>query len=178
MNNWDLGMSADCRNKKGLSVGSGDMIEGFCGISRRRGMNPLIAAVNGYAFGKTYQKQDGLTLLKEVVLRWWSIGNSISFTFDVSDLVIASTKASFALPEVKRGVFAKAGALGRIIRFLGTPSSFFKSDCRFTKGIGISVNWRPHLASKDARMGCCERNCSTRGTHSHCNEICEEDMRE
>ena len=36
-----------------------------------------------------------------------------------SDLVIASTKASFALPEVKRGVFAKAGALGRIIRFLG-----------------------------------------------------------
>jgi enoyl-CoA hydratase/carnithine racemase len=33
--------------------------------------------------------------------------------------VIASTKASFALPEVKRGVFAKAGALGRIIRFIG-----------------------------------------------------------
>jgi mevalonyl-CoA hydratase len=36
-----------------------------------------------------------------------------------SDIVIASNKASFALPEVKRGVFAKAGALGRIIRFLG-----------------------------------------------------------
>jgi enoyl-CoA hydratase/carnithine racemase len=36
-----------------------------------------------------------------------------------SDIVIASTKALFALPEVKRGVFAKAGALGRIIRFIG-----------------------------------------------------------
>jgi len=36
--------------------------------------------------------------------------------------VIASERASFALPEVKRGVFAKAGALGRIIRFLGPTS--------------------------------------------------------
>jgi len=43
-----------------------------------------------------------------------------------SDIVIASERASFALPEVKRGVFAKAGALGRIIRFLGptSPASF------------------------------------------------------
>jgi hypothetical protein len=50
-----------------------------------------------------------------------------------SDLVIASDKASFGLPEVKRGVFAKAGALGRIIRFIGlhppfpTPASLYVS---------------------------------------------------
>ena len=42
----------------------------------------------------------------------------------VSDLVIASERASFALPEVKRGVFAKAGALGRIIRYIGTLPPF------------------------------------------------------
>ena len=27
------------------------MIDGFCGISQRRGLKPIIAAVNGYAFG-------------------------------------------------------------------------------------------------------------------------------
>ena len=44
---------------------------------------------------------------------------------DDSDIGIASSKASFALPEVKRGVFAKAGALGRIIRFIGNfPHAF------------------------------------------------------
>jgi hypothetical protein len=48
-----MGIDADCRNKKGLSMGNGDNIEGFCGISRRRGMKPIIAAVNGYAFGTT-----------------------------------------------------------------------------------------------------------------------------
>ena len=42
----------------------------------------------------------------------------------VSDLVIASERASFALPEVKRGVFAKAGALGRIIRYIGILPPF------------------------------------------------------
>ena len=35
------------------------------------------------------------------------------------DLVISSERATFGLPEVKRGVFAKMGALGRIVRFVG-----------------------------------------------------------
>jgi enoyl-CoA hydratase/carnithine racemase len=39
------------RNKKGLMVAGRDMPEGFCGISRRKGLKPIIAAVNGYAFG-------------------------------------------------------------------------------------------------------------------------------
>jgi enoyl-CoA hydratase/carnithine racemase len=36
-----------------------------------------------------------------------------------TDLVIASDRAVFALPEVKRGVFALAGALPRLIRTVG-----------------------------------------------------------
>lgn len=37
------------------------------------------------------------------------------------DLIVASSKAIFALPEVKRGVVAIAGALPRIIRTIGRP---------------------------------------------------------
>ena len=37
--------------RQGKSVGVGNDLEGFCGISRRRGLKPIIAAVNGYAFG-------------------------------------------------------------------------------------------------------------------------------
>ena len=50
------------------------------------------------------------------MVNWYPFTTKYS---DDSDIVVASSKASFALPEVKRGVFAKAGALGRIIRFLG-----------------------------------------------------------
>lgn len=37
------------------------------------------------------------------------------------DLVVASRKATFALPEVKVGVVAAAGALPRIVRTIGKP---------------------------------------------------------
>lgn len=37
------------------------------------------------------------------------------------DMVVASSKATFALPEVKRGVVAIAGALPRIARTIGRP---------------------------------------------------------
>lgn len=37
------------------------------------------------------------------------------------DMVVASSKATFALPEVKRGVAAIAGALPRIVRTIGRP---------------------------------------------------------
>lgn len=37
------------------------------------------------------------------------------------DLVVAARSATFALPEVKRGVVAIAGALPRIVRTIGRP---------------------------------------------------------
>lgn len=42
----------DGRKRKGLDGESmGVAIDGFCGISQRMGFKPIIAAVNGYAFG-------------------------------------------------------------------------------------------------------------------------------
>ena len=68
---------------------------GFGAISRRSGRKPIIAAVNGIAYG------GGTELIVNC------------------DLVVAAQKATFALPEVKRGVVAMAGALPRIIRTIG-----------------------------------------------------------
>ena len=68
---------------------------GFGGISRRRGRKPIIAAVNGLAYGGGC----------EIIVN--------------CDLVLASPSAVFALPEVKRGVVAIAGALPRLARLVG-----------------------------------------------------------
>lgn len=68
---------------------------GFGAISRRSGRKPIIAAVNGLAHG------GGTELIVNC------------------DLVVAARKAVFALPEVKRGVVAMAGALPRIVRTIG-----------------------------------------------------------
>lgn len=68
---------------------------GFCGISRRMGKKPIIAAVNGFAFGGGF----------EICLN--------------CDMVVASPTASFALPEAKRGLYAAAGGLPRLIRTVG-----------------------------------------------------------
>lgn len=64
-------------------------------FSRRTGKKPVIAAVNGIA-----------------------MGGGMEFTANC-DLVIASEKAVFALPEVKRGLIPFAGVLPRIIRIIG-----------------------------------------------------------
>ena len=68
---------------------------GFGGLSRRIGKKPVIAAVNGIAMGGGC----------EIIIN--------------CDIVLASAAAKFALPEVKRGVIALAGALPRLVRTVG-----------------------------------------------------------
>jgi enoyl-CoA hydratase len=79
-----------------LRVGSGPGTErgGPYGIIRRRRSKPLIAAVEGVALG------GGM----EIVL--------------ACDLVVASTTASFGLPEVRRGLLALYGGVFRSARSL------------------------------------------------------------
>src|ERR1700710_2669837 len=38
-----------------------------------------------------------------------------------SDMVVASPKATFGLPEAKRGLYAGAGGLSRLVRLTGLP---------------------------------------------------------
>lgn len=68
---------------------------GFAGLAFRSGKKPVIAAVNGAAYGGGC----------EVIMN--------------CDLVIASASAKFALPEVKRGVTPFGGVLPRVIRIAG-----------------------------------------------------------
>ncbi|KAJ5911821.1 uncharacterized protein N7473_001124 [Penicillium subrubescens] len=68
---------------------------GFAGLSQRRGKKPVIAAVNGLALGGGF----------EICLN--------------CDLIVASPKAYFGLPEVLRGLYAGAGGLSRIVRDCG-----------------------------------------------------------
>lgn len=68
---------------------------GFGGLARRKGKKPVVAAVNGLCFGGG----------SEMIIN--------------SDLVIASSRSMFGLPEVKRGVVALAGALPRLVRTVG-----------------------------------------------------------
>ncbi|KAE9978141.1 hypothetical protein EG327_007508 [Venturia inaequalis] len=70
---------------------------GFMGISRRAGKKPVVAAVNGFALGGGF----------EIVLG--------------CDMVIASPRATFGLPEAKRGLYAAAGGLSRLVRIVGLP---------------------------------------------------------
>lgn len=68
---------------------------GLAGLPRRGGKKPIIAAVNGICMGGGFEM----------------VANC--------DLVIASSSAIFALPEVKRGIVPVAGCLPRLTRTLG-----------------------------------------------------------
>ncbi|MDQ0691354.1 crotonase/enoyl-CoA hydratase family protein [Arthrobacter sp. W4I7] len=67
---------------------------GFAGFVRHFTAKPLIAAVNGYAFG------GGMELAL------------------ACDLIVASDTALFGLPEVKRGLFAAGGGVPRLVQQL------------------------------------------------------------
>jgi enoyl-CoA hydratase/carnithine racemase len=86
---WDIMNSSGNREKRAMPP------SGFGALSRRSGKKPVIAAVNGLSYGG---------------------GMEICINMD---LVIAAKSATFALPEVKRGVAAIAGVLPRIVRTIG-----------------------------------------------------------
>jgi enoyl-CoA hydratase len=91
---WIFCAGADLKQ---MSVDPGGMMTqrgGFAGITRRERTKPIIAAVDGPALA-------GGT---EIVL--------------ACDLVVASNKAVFGVPEVKRNLLAAAGALFRLPRKL------------------------------------------------------------
>lgn len=68
---------------------------GLGGLCRRRGGKPIIAAVNGICMGGGFEM----------------VANC--------DLILASSGATFGLPEVKRGIAPVAGCLPRLARVIG-----------------------------------------------------------
>lgn len=68
---------------------------GLAGLPRRGGKKPIIAAVNGICMGGGFEMMANC------------------------DLVVSSSTAVFALPEVKRGIVPVAGCLPRLTRTLG-----------------------------------------------------------
>ncbi|KAJ3502146.1 hypothetical protein NLJ89_g9018 [Agrocybe chaxingu] len=70
-------------------------IHGFASVSRRQSVKPIIAAVNGGAYG------GGMELILNC------------------DFVVAADDAKFALPEVKRGVVAIQGGIPRLTQIVG-----------------------------------------------------------
>lgn len=83
--------AAGMRNRREATMPA----SGFGALSRRTGRKPVICAVNGLCLGG---------------------GCEMAVN---ADLVLASTKAVFGFPEVKRGVIALAGALPRVVRTVG-----------------------------------------------------------
>jgi enoyl-CoA hydratase len=88
---------------KRVAAGGGAQIAtkrgGFGGITTRDFPKPLIAAVNGHALAGGF----------EIVL--------------ACDLVVAAHDANFGIPEVKRGLFAAAGALIRLPKRIPTATA-------------------------------------------------------
>lgn len=90
---------------------------GFGGLSRRAGKKPVICAVNGICFGGGC----------EMIIN--------------ADMVIADAKAQFALPEVKIGVVALAGALTRLTRTVGRQRAMEMALTGRTLGAEEARDW-------------------------------------
>ncbi|KAF9446507.1 enoyl-CoA hydratase [Macrolepiota fuliginosa MF-IS2] len=89
---WNNEQQAGATNEQENAASN---LNGFGSISRRQSNKPIIAAVNGGAYG------GGV----EIILN--------------CDIVIASNDARFALPEVKRGVVAAQGGIPRLSQIAG-----------------------------------------------------------
>ncbi|KIY71274.1 ClpP/crotonase [Cylindrobasidium torrendii FP15055 ss-10] len=92
LKDWNQRASANTRTDQTDIVAN---TNGFASLSRRDSAKPIIAAVNGGAFG------GGMELLLNC------------------DLVVAADDAKFALPEVRRGVSALQGGIPRLTQIAG-----------------------------------------------------------
>ncbi len=111
----DLKATAKGGNKKPMPP------SGFAGLSSRFDLEkPIIAAVNGFAMGGGFE-----TALS-------------------CDIILASDKAKFALPEVKVGFFAAASGVQRLSRYVGRLAA---QEMMLT---GRTID-----AAEALKMGCC-----------------------
>ncbi|RNF33944.1 enoyl-CoA hydratase-related protein [Paracoccus methylarcula] len=111
----DLKATAKGGNKKGMPP------TGFAGLSSRFDLEkPIIAAVNGFAMGGGFE-----TALS-------------------CDIIIASERAKFALPEVKVGFFAAASGVQRLSRYIGRLAAQ-----------ELMLTGRTIDADEALKLGCC-----------------------
>lgn len=128
----------DMSSRDGRSTERG----GEYGLIRRKRVKPLIAAVEGNALGGGF----------EIAL--------------ACDLIVASTTARFALPEVQRGVIATSGALFRAMRALPInvaremliAGTVLDAERAFQLGLVCQIT-EPEQASK-AAVDLAERICA------------------
>lgn len=111
----DLKATASGANARGAPP------SGFAGLSSRFDLEkPIIAAVNGFAMGGGFE-----TALS-------------------CDVIIASDRAKFALPEVKVGFFAAASGVQRLSRYIGRLAAQ-----------ELMLTGRTIDAAEALRLGCC-----------------------
>ena len=104
--------------KDGQSIPGGT---GFAGLTERKGIKPVIAAVNGIAHGGGFE------------------------TALACDVLIASEKADFALPEPKVGLYAAAGGVVRLPRLIG-----------FHNAMSMILTGRRVQAAEAKTLGICQ----------------------
>ncbi|KAH8678792.1 enoyl-CoA hydratase-like protein [Tricladium varicosporioides] len=104
--------------------------EGFCGISRRVGKKPVIAAVNGFALGGGF----------EICLN--------------CDMVVASPTATFGLPEAGVGLYAAAGGLPRLVHIVGMPlaTEISLTGRRLSASEALSLNLINKISSSPSSL--------------------------
>jgi len=95
---------------------------GFAGISKRVSKKPIIAAVNG-----------------------WALGGGFELCLNC-DIVVASPKAQFGLPEALRGLYAAAGGLARLVRLVGLTIA---SDIALTgRNVSAEEAFKYHIINR------------------------------